>query len=363
MRRKILWIVLTAAVLVGLALPALLKMQVHKGLEEAFPGAKVALGAFSVERPLALALSGVTVRSKGYDVSIGKVVVGKDLGLDVYDPVAAIRTLPETSEAKPDGEKPGTGKLRAIPLAAIRVHRLVLKYNVDGLTAEIKGNLAYDPKDGRFTEIDLAMASLKRGNFSIDNAVLHVGADGAGVLTVEGIAQQKLKLSRLRARAQLAGESIRFSGVEATLAGGKVAGTMEVLFTSPVSYQADLTIGLMDLAVLAKDLEIEAKVGLGGRIDGHVAFSGDAADMKRLTGELNGTEKGGDLIIHDRATLENLAKNVKQPIELVELAFKEYHFDTAGVAFGLDGNDLGLKIHLEGVKGKRDLEIKLHDLL
>ncbi len=363
MRRKIFWIVLIAAVLAAAALPGLLKGQIRKGLEEAFPGAKIALGAWSFEKPSALALSSVTVRAEGYDLSLGKVAVGMDRILDVYDPVLSIRTLPDAPAAKTAGDKTGPERLRAIPLAAIRIHRLTLKYNVDGLIAEIKGGLAYDPKAGRFIGVNLTVASLKRGNLSIDNAALNVGADGTGTLTVEGISQQKFKLAGLRARAELGGESIRFSGVEASLAGGKVAGTMEMSFTSPVSYQADLTISLMDLAVLAKDLEIEAKVGLGGRIDGHIALSGDAADIRRLTGELNGTEKGGDLIINDRATLENLAKNVKQPIELVESAFKEYHFDTAGAALALEGDDLGFKIHLEGVKGKRDLEIKLHDLL
>ncbi len=363
MLRKFFWALLLAAALGAFALPALLKAQIQKGLEEAFPGAKVTLGVFSLEKPLALALSGAAVHSRGYDGSLGKVVVGTDLSLDVYDPVISIRTLPDPSSAKKADGKTGAEKLDAFPLAAIRIHRLDFKYSVDGSTAGIKGDLAYSPRARRFTRIDLTAASFKRGDLSIENAALTVGADGKGTLTVAGITQQKLKLSGLSARAQLSGGSIRFSAVEALLAGGRVTGSMEVLFTSPVSYRADLAIVLMDLAVLAKDLEFEAKVALDGRVDGHVTLSGDAQDIRRLTGELNGTAKGGNLIIHDRATLENLAKNVNQPIELVESAFKEYHFDTAAAALGLDGNDLGLKIHLEGVKGKRDLEVELHDFL
>ena len=59
--------------------------------------------------------------------------------------------------------------------------------------------------------------------------------------------------------------------------------------------------------------------------------------------------------------IRRLAENVKQPVEIVEAAFKEYHFDSGELSLGLEEGDVALSAHLDGAKGKRDIVIRLHD--
>ena len=327
MMRKLFWAVL---LILGIGaayffLPGFLKGKLEKGLEKALPGSQV---------------------------SIGRLSIGTDLVLDVYDPVLVLKALPKESN-----------KSASIPLRGLRIHGLALKANVGTVSAEAKGELSYDFKASRFTLANLTIPSFKAGELLLKNIVLKIGEDGSGKLTVDSITQQKLKLSNLSARAELDRETLKLSGLEVSFAGGKITGIAGLHFTNPVSYTADLSIGRMDLSVLAKDLEIEAKVGLAGHVDGRIGLEGAAGGIQILKGGLSNTENGGDVVINDRTTLENLAQRVKQPLEVVESAFKEYHFDTASAGLSLKGHDLGLEVHLDGAKGKRDLDVTLHDFL
>ena len=78
---------------------------------------------------------------------------------------------------------------------------------------------------------------------------------------------------------------------------------------------------------------------------------------------LHDVDEGGDIVIRDAALLKDLAKRVRQPLEIVEAGLKEYRFNTAAARVFLDGPSVGIAVQMDGEKGKRDLEVRLHDWL
>lgn len=362
MLKRMLWVILIVAVFAVLIVPGFLKEQVRKGLADAFPEARVSLGALGLERPLALALTDIRIHHKQYEISARKILIDRDLRLTLIEPTASLQALPQMSRAAADSER-ARPRQGGLSISSIRAHGLNVEYRIDGIAADLRGDVVYDPRSERFVRVDLDVPSLQRGDLQIKDAAIRIGSEGQGQVTVSSVAQQKVRLTDIRATAHLTRTALVLSDLDARLASGKVTGTVRVDLAAPARYTADLRIALMDLAVLSKDLAIDEKVGLSGLLDGHITLSGDVTDVQQLTGELRGTEAGGDLVIQDRATLEHLAKNIRQPLDLVEAAFKEYHFDTSSAVLELAGDDLGIKVHLEGVKGKRYLEIKLHDLV
>ncbi len=353
--RVLLAFLLVAALAIFFLLPWVLKERIRKGLEGAVPGSKATVGAIAFERPRHLAVSGVSVRSEGLDLSVAKVRIGTDRRVDVHGLEGVVRALPKKASA--------STRSAPLPLRAVHVHSFTLTYQANGIAAELKGDLEYDFSSGTFARIDVTLPSLKRGDLSLENARFRTGADGKGELGVATVSRKELRVTAISAKATLSPGKLDLTALDAAFAGGKVTGSAEIRFETPVRYTANLSVRGLDLAALGTQLDIGRKVGLGGSVDGEILLEGDAADVRRFTGKLRGTAKGGDVVIRDRATLEALAKNVRQPIELVESAFQEYHFDTAGAALALEGDDLGLEIHLDGAKGKRDLEIKLHNFL
>ncbi|MCG3175769.1 MAG: hypothetical protein MOGMAGMI_00702 [Candidatus Omnitrophica bacterium] len=359
---------LAVCLLAVLALSAVVREQVRKALAEVFIGSRVSVGSLRLEEPWTVSLSEIRITASAYEIDVRKVLLDRGLHLTLLGPVVTLRAIPSLKEPprRKNSRAVSGAETRVgarLSLGSIRARGLELKYRIDGITADLSGDVVYEPGAERFTRIDLDVPSLRRDELLITDARVRIGSHGEGEVSVGTITRQKVRLTGVRAHAQMSGRTLVLSDLEARLADGRVTGTARVDLTAPTRYEADLRIGQLDLAVLSRDLGIADKVGLNGLLDGRVALSGDAQDLRSLTGQLSGTEKGGDLIIQDKATLEHLARNIRQPQELVEAAFKEYHFDTASATLELSGDDLGLKVQLEGTKGKRYLEIKLHDLL
>ena len=61
------------------------------------------------------------------------------------------------------------------------------------------------------------------------------------------------------------------------------------------------------------------------------------------------------------ATLENMARDTKQPLDLLVESFKDYQYNIGTIKLFLDHNNLTLDIVLDGEAGKRELKIILHD--
>jgi len=367
-----LWVVLAAVLL--WAAPAAVHHRIEAGLKDAFKDAEVSVGRLSLERPLAAGVSDILVEAKGYRISIPKVTLDPKLKLVLIEPRVRIRSYP--SAQVPAGSK-GDGPPPAAPSAPsasarrasafpglIEVRDAVIELKLPDVQAEIRGSVEFDLRDRQVHFARLQAPSLKSGKLKIENIALDLPGSGRpGVLTAERLSLEKLKVSELRGEVVWEDTLIDVRGITASWVKGAVLGQAKLRTQEPFAYEADLEIRELDLDTLTEEMKLKSKMSADGKLAGKISVQGDRSGIMKLDGRFEAGSAGGDLVIRDPNFLKYLAENTRQPMALVEAAFKEYHFDTGSVAVGKTDRSLGLSVNLSGAKGRRDFEINLHDIL
>jgi hypothetical protein len=356
----ILWAVLAAALL--WAAPAAVHHRIAAGLEDAFKDARVSVGRLSLERPLAAGVSDILIEAEGYRISVPKATVDPKLKLTLIGPKVRIRSYPELQEP-PAPVLPSARRAPAFP-GRVEVRDAVIELKLPNVQAEVRGSLECDLRDHQLKFARLQVPALKSGKLKVESIALDLPGSGeTGVLTAEKLSFEKLEVTELRGEVVWEDMLVDVRNVTASWVRGAVLGQAKFQTQDPFAYEADLEVRELDLDALTEAMKLKNKMSADGKLTGKVSVKGDRSGILRLEGRFDAGAGGGDLVIRDPNFLKYLAENTRQPMALVEAAFKEYHFDTGSVALGKDQRNLGLSVNLSGAKGRRDFEINLHDVL
>lgn len=134
----------------------------------------------------------------------------------------------------------------------------------------------------------------------------------------------------------------------------------DITMNRDVVYKANIKLGDLNLAFLAKGLNAAEKVDLSGRLNGNLSLQGENLKIAAIKGDFATAAPGGTLVIKDEEFLKKLAENTKQPLSVIEEGFKDYNFTMGTLRISRDAESIFFHILLDGTKGERDLTIALH---
>ncbi|HRZ67733.1 MAG TPA: hypothetical protein P5521_06325 [Candidatus Omnitrophota bacterium] len=127
-----------------------------------------------------------------------------------------------------------------------------------------------------------------------------------------------------------------------------------------ISYDAVVKMEKINLGLLAKMLGAGEKVDISGKMGGEISLSGKDMRIDTITGEFKAISPGGTVIIKDEEFIKNLAKQAKQPVEVIRDSFQNYKYTSGSLSVSKDRDAILLHLLMEGTQGKRDLTIAFH---
>lgn len=371
LRKKVLTgiAVLSAIVLAAAAwaLPGWAHDRLVSGLQGTFRDASISVGPFAFERPLAVSVSDIRVEAPGYRVLVAKAAMDRRLTLTLTDPRVTIKKYPDA--AGPGGKNPAhspagsaQGLVRSL-LGQVVLRGLVVELKLPNVKGEVRGTLALDLKRLQLRYARLETDSIKSGPLKIERIVFDLPESGeAGTLTADRLSYEKLRVTDIRGVVVWHDMSLSVEPITASWIKGTAAGRARASTGEPFGYSAALELKELDLDAFTKEFKLNDKMSADGKLAGKIEIEGDRSGVRRLDGSFDAGD-GGDLIVQDANFLKYLADSTKQPAAIVEAAFKDYHFDSGTVAVQKKDRDLGLSVKLAGAKGRRDFDVRLHDLL
>ncbi|MBP9733042.1 MAG: hypothetical protein KBD07_01550 [Candidatus Omnitrophica bacterium] len=337
-------------------LPRMLHDRIETGLKDCFKDAEVSVGAFSIERPLALGLSDIAVEAPGYWISAPKVTIDRHFNITFFSPRVIIKAVPKTRDAAAAGQ--------SFAINTVELRDLGIELRLPSIKGEIRGSAEIDLKNSQLNFARLEMPSLKSGELKIENILFDLPRSGEpGTLTAEKLSFQKLKVTDIRGDILWHDFTLSVRPIAASWVKGSASGHAEFGTSEPFGYSAELELRELDLDTFTREFKLKNKMSADGKLAGKIKIVGDRTGVGLLEGLFDAGANGGNLVIEDPNFLKYLADNTRQSIVLIEAAFKNYHFDSGSVAVGKKDNGLGLAVKLNGEKGRRDFEINLHDIL
>lgn len=127
-----------------------------------------------------------------------------------------------------------------------------------------------------------------------------------------------------------------------------------------IAYDAVIKIDNINLGLLAKSLGASEKVDIRGTMSGEISLSGKDLRIDAVKGEFTAGEPGGTITIKDEEFINTLAKQSKQPVEMIRDSFKSYNYTKGALSVYRDKDAVLLHLQMEGLQGKRDLTVALH---
>ncbi|HOX10260.1 MAG TPA: YdbH domain-containing protein [Candidatus Omnitrophota bacterium] len=127
-----------------------------------------------------------------------------------------------------------------------------------------------------------------------------------------------------------------------------------------ISYDAVVKLERINLGHLAKMLGAGEKVDISGKMGGEISLSGKDFKIDAIKGEFKSMSPGGTVIIKDEEFIRNLAKQAKQPVEVIRDSFQNYKYTSGALSVSKDKDAILLHLLMEGTQGKRDLTIAFH---
>lgn len=355
-------VALAAAAVLLWAAPALIHAQIERQLRNVFKDARVSVGRVSIERPLAVAVSDIAVEANGYQITVKKAAVDPALRLVLADPFVRIKSIPDGWNLPSDAGSSGASGKPMI-FSAVSARGLVVELQLSNLKGTIRGSVECDLRNYQVRSAHLESPSLRSGSLKIETIIFDLPEHGTGVLSAERLSIDKVKVTGLKGAVVWEETTVIVDPIAASWVRGAVGGHARLETQNPFGYEAELRITQLDLDAFTEEMKLKNKMSADGKLAGKITVKGDVSGVHMLIGHFTADEAGGDLVIQDPNFLKYLAQNTRQPITLVEAAFKEYHFDTGAVSVGMSGRDLKLDVDLNGAKGKRNFEINLHDQL
>jgi hypothetical protein len=172
----------------------------------------------------------------------------------------------------------------------------------------------------------------------------------------------KLKLEEIKSKTRLDGKTLFLDSLTAKILDGGLQAGLKLTMDNNPQYNADMNFLNLNLATFVKDLNLEEKVQMSGRLSGKVVLEGKGPDVKVLSGDFSTSSEGGRLAIKDTALLENMASNSQLPVDKFVETFQNFHYNKGIMTLSLDKGNVILDAALDGESGKCNLTVNVHDL-
>lgn len=210
--------------------------------------------------------------------------------------------------------------------------------------------------------LDLKLDNLSIAGVTLDNlSFIAAQSKKTGRLYIRQVSYDKLKISNIQSQAVLEGTIVSLNGLSAELFSGKISGEFSGQLGGELAYTLNLQAAGLSLEALVQDFNLTEKFQLSGRLNGKVTLEGQGARVRILSGGFFAQDPGGTLEIKDKQFLEAMAKNTGQSLEMVVESFKDYRYNKGDMRLGLEGTNLVFDMQLDGLQGKRNINIVLHD--
>jgi hypothetical protein len=192
--------------------------------------------------------------------------------------------------------------------------------------------------------------------------VLNLSPDSAG-LYIPRVNYDNLKTGEIKSSAKFKDSAISMSPLSIDFLGGNIAGDFNISILRPdiVKYDFNLKALNLNIRSFVEDFKLIDKFEMTGRLEGAMSLEGSGPGVNKLNGTFFTDQPGGVLIIKDTKFLENVAKNSKQPLDIIVESFKNYNYNSGILKLYMDNGNLVLDVNLEGQTGKRNLTVVLHE--
>jgi hypothetical protein len=208
----------------------------------------------------------------------------------------------------------------------------------------------------------LKISSLDANGMHLENA--SVGSAlrlKTGNFYVGQVRFDRAKLEDIAGRIILGSEGFALDPVCARLFGGNLCGNMAMMLDNEGRYAFNLSASGVGLDAIVDDFKLADKFRMTGKIEGTVSVKGAGLNLALIRGDLSVAQPGGTLVITDEGFLKNLAAQTQQSLEMLVESFKDYHYDTGIIKLSLDKGNLVLDAAMDGISGKRNLNITFHN--
>ena len=372
--KRIVFLFLVAAVLIIISAVFLsasfVKFIAVKQLKSIFLGSEVSVGRAKLSPFRKLALFDIRIKKdKVYEFKL------KEAGV-IFSPQTLLRKRISTAYFKDAAIRIDLGSNSIVDFAkhinlsspsvflvvGLEVSDLSMDLRSKEASLEGKLSLVLDLLKQELESCDIKISAMDSLGVHVENAVLKVRQGWAsGELRIPQVRYDKVKIDEINSAVSLKGKELSFSGLRAQLFGGTAKLEARVLMDADPEYAAEVEFNELDIEKFVKELKIEDKFSMTGKLSGSVSLKGKGADIRLIDGNFSAGAEGGMMVVRDETVLKNMAKASDQPLDILMESFKDYHYNTGVMKLGKAQDDLSLDIALDGEKGKRNLMVTLHD--
>lgn len=240
---------------------------------------------------------------------------------------------------------------------------LDLNLRAKEITFKGAATIEFSPVNQTINYLDLKIDSLDALGLRLIDASLEASKKKEGKLNIERIQYDKVKIEKIKGRTRFEDKTLSIDSLFAKVFDGEIQGDLSLTIDKDAEYLCHLKFLNLDLADFVDDFNLKERFRVSGRLVGDLTFKGRGAGVKAdiLSSDFSVVEPGGTLVIKDDSFLKDLAKKSDQSLDIIVESFKDYHYNTGMMKLYLDKGNLVFDIALEGERGKRNLNITLHD--
>jgi len=261
-----------------------------------------------------------------------------------------------------DEFKNGINKSNLWRIETIEFKNIAL--NSEARDGDLKAYLFFaqlKPIEKLIHSLKLEISSLSFQRWEWKDMVLEIKEGGGGNLEVKSLSYGRLKWEGIKGLINYQKDKLSINPLLVKFLNGDIEGNLDLDWAKTLKYKFFLKISHFNLEELEKVFELTEKFKLSGKVEGNFIIEGEGLNFKNINGEFYIPQPGGTFIIQDTNLLKKLAEKSGQSFDIISESFRDYYFDKGLIKLFLEGEDLIFRFILEGEKGKRDLEVRLHN--
>ncbi|MCX5713706.1 MAG: YdbH domain-containing protein [Candidatus Omnitrophica bacterium] len=343
---------------------------VKSQLKNVFVGSQVSIGSCKFNPLSSLRFLNIDIaREPLYDFKLGEanihyspgsIIRGRILAIDLRKAKVALNLKDDSILAIRKYLKLKSQKSH-FSIGALDLSGISLDVRAQDFKLKGKVSIAADIIGRSVSYCDLVIDSLESSGFELANASLSAGGGTASNrLFIERLQYDKLKISELQSKVVLTSANLTFCAIYGRME-GRISGDLSMSLEPGFEYMANLNLDGFSIDSFIKEAKLEEKVEMTGRLTGNMSFRGKGARITLLGGGFSAMQPGGTLTIKDNEYLNNIARDSKQPVDLLVESFRNYRYNIGSFMVKKEDNNLILNVSLEGEAGKRELTVVVHD--
>jgi hypothetical protein len=351
--------------------PQIITEAAKRQLGKTFAGSAVSIGKCRLHPARALVFSNVEIKKeKVYDLKIREINITYSVLSLFKGDIARVQV--DGVKVTADLRRSKTLELQKMVSAGAGGYFRVREIDISGLDVDLKArdidvkgtvSLKLFPEEQCIQYIDALIATLKTQGATIEECRVTGPISDAGAdVSVKKIKYNDAVITGITGTARIAGPVLSLDLLSARLFKGDIKGKAEISSASGGGFSIALNCASLDLGTFTRDFKLEEKAEVTGKLKGEIFIGGAKSDVTDIHGGFSTDAPGGVLIIKDTSFLEKMAKESKQPVNVLMENFKNYRYNIGVMKVSLDKGNLNLDIQLEGDTGKRVFNVTLHDI-